>query len=413
MTSMTDNKDDIDSEFERWFDVTAKVDKIWFRSYVDELAKYCENPEDVRCEVWLMPQCKDRRVNFRNRSAWVEYVSNNWSDVDETVITQYGSSTIRFALLNTRHCYVRLRLEGHEANETFSALQDRLSLRDSHPFAYKYRRSSLEFKVGQWNPKAFAAGINKIADLIGPNPHVQEAFVKSSKGDIEELTPFYDRQSFCEHIDRRANVFGEMVFQMRSRSVTVGIAVSSDHKKLRIRTSLPPEEVDKLIEAWPSELKLDQIKADDTGAFIGGSAPSVTENPWLKHGVPVLVAFITAASTASLISLKKSVWPDYKISVASPLLENGKAKLLGHELVVDWYLQPDRDSLRGIDRSSIASVRLMGPSGIVKEINSKSPVSIPLSSGDYTLSIDVPDIAPVHIPLHVDSPTSQTSSIKK
>lgn len=411
---MTDSKDDIDSEFERWFDVTAEVDQIWFRWYVDELAKYCEDPEDVRCEVWLMPQCKDRRVNFRSRSAWVEYVSNNWSDVEETILIQYDSA-IRFALLNTRHCYVRLRLEGHEAteaNKTFSTLQDRLSLRDSHPYAYKYRRSSLEFKVGQWNPKAFAAGINKIADLIGPNPHVQEAFVKSFKGDIEELTPFYDRQSFCEYIDRRANVFGEMVFQMRSRSVTVGIAVPSDHKKLRIRTSLPPEEVDKLIEAWPSELKLDQIKADDTGAFIGGSAPSVTENPWLKHGVPVLVAFITAASTAGLISLTKSVWPEYKISVASPLLENGKAKLLGPELVVDWYLQPDGGSLRGIDRNSIGSVRVIGPSGIVKEINSKSPVSIPLSSGDYILSIDVPDIAPVHIPLRVDSPTVQAGEFQ-
>lgn len=412
---MTDNKDDIDSEFERWSDVAATVDQIWFRSYVDELAKYCENPEDVRCEVWLMPQCKDRRIIFRSRAAWVEYVSKNWSDVEETVIFQYGS-TIRFALLNTRHCYVRLRIKGYEAteaNETFSALQDRLSLRDSHPYAYKYRRSSLEFKVGRWNTRAFAAGINKITDLIGPNPHVEEAFVKSFDGVIEELTPFYDRQSFCAHIDRVADVFGEMVFRMRSRSVTVGIAVSSDHKKLRIRTSLPPIEVDKLIEAWPSELKLEQIKADDTGAFVGGSAPSVTENPWLKHGVPVLVAFITAASTAGLISLKKSVWPEYKITVASPLLENGRAKLLGPELVVDWFLQPDGGSLRGIDRNTIASVRVLGPSGLVKEINSKSPVSIPLSSGDYILSIDVPDIAPVHIPLKVDGPTSRASSIKK
>ncbi|MFK0310036.1 hypothetical protein ACIQUF_02230 [Pseudomonas sp. NPDC090233] len=411
---MIDNKDYVDSEFERWFDVTAKVDQIWFRSYADELAEYCETPDDVRCEVWMMPQCKDRRVNFRNRSAWLEFVCNNWSDVEEVVIFQYGSA-IQFALLNTRHCYVRLRLEGYEAaeaNEKFSSLQGRLSLRDSHPYAYKYRRSSMEFKVGQWDPKEFAVGVNKIADLIGPNPHVQEAFVKSFKGDIEELTPFHDRQSFCEHIDRRANVFGEMVIQMRSRSVTVGIGVSSDHKKLRIRTSLPPEEVDSLIEAWPSELKLDQIKAVDTGAYISGSVPSVNENPWLKHGIPVLMAFITAASTAGLISLKKSVWPDYKISVASPLLENGKAKLLGTQLVVDWYLQPDGGSLRGINRNSIGSVQVLGASGIITHINSKSPVSIPLSSGDYILSIDVPDIAPVHIPLHVDGPTSQTSSIK-
>jgi len=415
MNIMIDNKDYIDSEFERWFDVTAKVDQIWFRSYSDELAKYCDTPDDVRCEVWMMPQHKDRRVTFRNRAACLEYVCNNWNDVEEIVIFQYDGA-IRFALLNTRHCYVRLRLEVNEAaeaNEKFSSLQGRLSLCDSHPYAYKYRRSSMEFKIGQWNPRAFAVGINKIADLIGPNPHVQEVFVKSFKGDIEELTPFYDCQSFCEHIDRRANVFGEMVIQMRSRSVTVGIGVSSDHKKLRIRTSLPPEEVDRLIEAWPSELKLDQIKAVDTGAYIGGSVPSTTENPWLKYGAPVLIAFITAASTAGLISLKKSVWPDYKISVASPLLENGKAKLLGTQLVVDWYLQPDGGSLRGVNRDSIGSVQILGQSGIIEQINSKSPVTIPLSSGDYILSIDVPDIAPVHIPLHVDGPTSQASSIKK
>jgi hypothetical protein len=286
-------------------------------------------------------------------------------------------------------------------------------LRHSHPYAYKYRRSSLEFKIGRWNPKAFVAGINKVAEIVGPNPHVQEAYVKSFRGDIEELIPFYDQRTFCEHVGRSANLFGELVFQIRARSITVGIAVPSDHKKLRIRTSLPPDDVDKLIDAWPSELKLDQTKADDTGAFIGGSAPSATESPWLKYGTTILTAFVTAASISGVITLKKAIWPEYKVSIVSPIVQDGKAKLIGTEMVVDWYLQPTGDSFLGIDRNSVAVIRIMGPSGIVHEVRSKAPVSMPIQSGDYTLLVDIPDIAPVGIQLHIDNVAPQETPGKK
>ena len=412
---MTIDAIDRDSEAERWFDVTQEVNQEWFRSYADELAKYCKDPEDVRCEVWLGPHSKDRRIIFRNRTAWIDFVIANWLDIEETIINQYGGD-ITFGLFNNRHYYIRLRIEGHDASETnslFELLQEKLSLRISHPYAYKYRRSSIEFKVGHWNTKAFVVGIKKIADAIGPDPHIEEAYVKSFRGDVEELKPFYDQKSFCDYIDKRANLFGEVVFRMRARSVTVGIAVPSDHKNLRIRTSLAPDSVDSLIDAWPPDLKLDQVKAEDSGAFMSGAVPSVTESPWLKYGIPVLVAFITAASTAGVVSLKKSIWPDYKMVVASPSIESGKAKWAGPTLIVDWYLQPEQASLRGIVRDAVGLVRVLESSGVSREVKSTPPVSLQVTPGDYILSIDVPETAPIRIPLHIENEGSPVRAGKK
>jgi hypothetical protein len=404
------------NETERWFDVTAEPNQEWFRAFARELANFTKRPDDVRCDTWLTPENKDRRISFRNRGAWVDFVINNWDRIEEAVIIQHNGR-VTYGLFNSRHCYVRLRIEGpHESDvsRVYAELERTLSLRPCHPSPYKYRRSALEFNIGRWSQKDFALGVNRIADIIGPNPHVESAWVKSFRGDIEELTPFYDHKSFCEFIDRRANLFGEMVIQLRARSVAVGIAVPTDHKKLRIRTSLPPNDVDKLIEVWPSQLKLDQIRADDSGAFIGGAVPPSQDSPWLKYGVPVLVAFITAASTASLVFLKKSIWPDYQIHIESPIVaKNGQATSTGPELRVDWYLKPDGPSLRGIIRDAVGLVRVLPQSGAAVEKKSTPPISIPLSSGDYTLSIDVPNVPPIYVPLHMGSTVLQPPTPNK
>jgi hypothetical protein len=189
----------------------------------------------------------------------------------------------------------------------------------------------------------------------------------------------------------------------------VGIGVPSDHKKLRIRTSVAPDELDKIIGAWPDELKLKSIKAADTGAGAGGAAPASSENLWLKHGLPVLVAFVTAASTAGVVNLKKAFWPDYKVIITSPAVENGTAKSAGNIVSVSWYLQPEQPSFRAAQKDVIAKVQVYAPSGLQPPVESRPPLPLSLDPGEYVISVDAPGAAPVQFRLLVQQTSSRSS----
>lgn len=346
---------------------------------------------------------------FRNRQAWTDYVLAHWIDVAETSIWQYGG-VVRSGLCNHRRHHVLLTLVADNASDierTCELLCHALSLTVSPENPYRYRRSSLEFEIGNWRPDSFVVGIKGIAALLGPDPDVPEAYAKSFEGDIEKLTPFFDLKSFCNSVGMRASRFGEVVIRMEARSVGVGVSVTSDHKKLRIRTSLPPDKVDPLIAAWPDELKLKPVKATDTGADVGGVAPTPSENPWLKYGVPVAVAFITAMSTAGVVSLKKAIWPDYKVTITSPFVQNGIARWSGHGISIDWYLQPDQASFRTVKKDVVAMVKVHTPSGSQRSMESKPPVSVSLEPGSYVVSVDAPSAAPAQFQLVVEKPPSQ------
>jgi hypothetical protein len=267
----------------------------------------------------------------------------------------------------------------------------------------------LEFEIGYWRPDAFVRGVQSIAVLLGSHPDIPEAYAKSFEGDIEKLTSFFDLASFCERIGKLASLFGEIVVRMEARSIAVGIAVSADHKKLRIRTSLAPEDADKLIAAWPEQLRLKPVKVADTGGAVGGSIPPPAENPWLKYGVPVVIALATAVSAAGAVGLKKAIWPDYRVVVTSPAVANGVAKWTGNAVSIEWYLQPDQSSFRGLKKDVVATVRVHAPSGSLAPVTStsKPPLAVTLSPGNYVVSVDAPDATPAQFQLVVEKSPDQ------
>lgn len=140
---------------------------------------------------------------------------------------------------------------------------------------------------------------------------------------------------------------------------------------------------------------------------MGGVAPTPSENPWLKYGVPVAVAFITAMSTAGVVSLKKAIWPDYKVTITSPFVQNGIARWSGHGISIDWYLQPDQASFRTVKKDVVAMVKVHTPSGSQRSMESKPPVSVSLEPGSYVVSVDAPSAAPAQFQLVVEKPPSQ------
>jgi hypothetical protein len=403
-------------EIERWFDVNTPITLEFFKSYYEFLTQYSKDPNKVRCEFWMNASNEDRRVIIFNNDKILDFIKNHWNEVSETVIFLY-TGPIKYSVLNLQHHYMRIRIQSSPeitSTKVFSSLNKHFSLSHSEPHPYKYRRSSIEFDVGRWKPKDFALGIKNISNLIGPNPYIVKAYVKSFVGDIEKLTPFFDLNSFLDYTDRRASTFGAAFIQLRARSTDIGIGVPSDHKKLRIRTSIPPENVDDILDAWPEDLRLSQVKAVDTGDFFGEGEPNIAkDNSWVKYGIPIMVAFITAFSVAGIVSLKKAIWPNYKIVVTNPISENGKAISSNQQLVVDWYLQPEKQSLRNVRKDSIGTVRLMDNSGKLQKIVSKAPVSLNTPPGDYTLSVDVDETAPVIIKLKVVKNEHAVSGSKK
>jgi len=408
---MSNGNDTSHITIERRFDVNGNVTEEWFRSYVGELSKYGGAKEDVSCDVHLTPDLENR-VAFHSRRAWSDYVLANWKNAAESDIWQYGG-TVRRAHCNHRRQHVVLTVEAEDTSQVeriFEELSRTLSLAPSPQNPYRYRRSSMEFEIGNWRPDLFVAGIRKIADILGPNPDIADAWAKSFEGEIEKLTPYSDLQSFSDELGTRVSRFGEIAIRMQARSIGVGIGVTSDHKKLRIRTTLPPTEVDNLLTAWPSDLQLKQIKAADTGAELGGTAPAPAENPWLKYGIPVVVAFVTAVSVAGAISLKKAIWPEYKVTLLSPPTSNGVAKWSGAWIPIDWYLQPDQASFRGTKKGVAATVRIDSASDPEQTMESKPPLNVTLRPGSYVIVIDSPDASPLQFQLIVENPGSHASS---
>lgn len=273
----------------------------------------------------------------------------------------------------------------------------------SKPHPYKYRKSSIELEVGNWNPKEFAQGVSAIAIAIGPNPYLESAYVKSFDGDIERLTPFFDLRSFLDFLNRRASTFGEVSVQLRARSTTVGIGLPTDHKKLRIRTSIPPEGVDPLINAWPDSLRLKQVKSVDTGDFFtGGDASKKDDSKWVKLGVPIATAFITAISVTSVVALKRAIWPEQKLVLSSPRQEGSQASWSGKRLEVDWYLQPEQPSFRDIQKEVPATIRLSDLAGSVKELSGKPPAFFDVARGTYNLSVSVEGLPALRVQVKVE-----------
>ncbi len=394
--------DDHTIAVERRFDVAINIDKDWFRSYVKELAKYHGGiADDVDCNVRIGIDFDDC-ITFSSVQAWADYVTSHWDNVAETNIWPRGR--VRRASCNHRLHQILIRVKGRDASDietTFKSLSGALSLSDSAKVPYRYRRSSLEFEIGNWRPDAFVQGVKGVASILGSDPDVREAYAKSFEGDIEKLTPFFDLKSFCQSVGTKASRFGEVVIRMQSRSIGVGIAATSDHKKLRVRTTLPPDELDKLIAAWPEEMKLKSIKATDTGADVGGSASIPPESRGLKYGIPVVVALITALSTSGLVSLTKAVLPDYKVVVTSPVISDGVARWSGDVVPIEWYLQPDQPSFRTAKKDVVAEVRLHTSSGALIPLNAKPPVRVRLNRGIYVVVIDAPGAPPTEFQLIV------------
>ncbi|AYM96274.1 hypothetical protein EAG14_09530 [Acidovorax sp. 1608163] len=404
---------ELPSEIEYWYDVEDHIDLDWFERYINQIESFANNAEKVRIEVWMCPAASTRRTIFYTSAEARVFITSEWPNIEESVITQYAGK-VRQSLLHHQHHYLRIRIDETPelpASQAVAALQKNFKLVPSKPHPYKYRKSSIEFEVGQWSPKDFGIGVEAIAKAIGPNPYLENAFVKSFDGEIERLTPFFTLESFYEYLNRRASTFGEVSVQLRARSITVGISSPTDHKKLRIRTSIPPEKVDPLIDAWPSTLKLKQVKAMDTGDFFTGSVPSEKdESKWMKLGVPIATALITAFSVTSMVSLKKAIWPEQKLILVSPKQEGVNSAWIGKRLEVDWYLQPEQPSFRNIAKDVSAVVSLTDQAGQPKEVSGKPPVIFDVTPGTYNLAVNVEGLPTLRMQVKVDRPSAETSS---
>ena len=391
-----------DSTAERGFDLKVDISQSWFQLYASELTKY--DGDDVNCEARLGHDL-DNRVAFRNRQAWLDYVLENWTNVSETTIWQYKGAIRRASCHHRRH-HIVLSIQAEnflKIEQVFQELSHRLSLASSPPNPYRYRRLSLEFEIGTWRPDLFVAGTKRIASLLGPDPDVTDAYAKTVEGEIEKLRPFFSLNEFCERIGTRLSQFNEIAIRMQARSIGIGIGVTPDHKKLRILTTLASDsqQVDLLHSAWPEELNLKQIKVQNEPGASVVPAPAPSENPWLKYGTPVLVAFITALSTAGLatgfINLEKAVRPDYKVTILSPTVNtSGVASWPGGAVTIDWDLEPVQASFQSLKKDVAGTVLVGGPSGPQEPIKSAPPVSVPVKEGTYDIVVSAGDANPAH-----------------
>ncbi len=380
---------------ERRFDLANDITAEWFRAFVAELKRYGADAGTPDCRIRRVSDI-DNQIRFRDFDLWSQFVLAQWEDVAETRLWNY-QGIVRRADCDHQRSQLVLELISEKSSRVEKVLEDiglSLSLKPSRPQAYRYRRSSLEFEIGAWRPDLFADGVRDVAAILGKNPAIREAYVKTFDGKVERLTPFDTLEAFLRFVNNPADRFEEAAVRMEARSISIGIGVPSNHRRLRIRTSLAPENLKEIINAWPRDLRLNSIKAADSGGELVGVAPTTVESPLLKYGVTILLAFITAASTAGLVSLKKAVWPDYAVVITTPASGMGVTKVEGGAVPVSWYLRVEQASFRSDRMGEPATIRVYGDAGLQESVDAKSPASLPLAPGHYFIEVDSPAAKP-------------------
>lgn len=382
----------------RGFDIVTALNQGWFESYLAQLSKYLDREAHPDYSVRQLSDIENPRV-FRDPDLWVEHVRANWEDVAETEVWSYRGA-LRSARCDHRrqHLRVEFALESLSAiEESLDSLEESLSLKPTPQEPYQYRRSSLEFDIGSWRPDLFADGVRRIATYLGGNPGVRELYVKTYEGDVEKLVPFYEIKEFLQYVGHRASRFGEVSVGLQARSIGVGILVPPDHKKLRIRTTLPPESVDELLDAWPTELGLRQAKAQDSGSGVEAVAPTPPESALPKYGVPILVALITSLSVTSVIALQKAIFPDYTLVITSPPHNRRVVTVRPGAIPVRWYVKPVQASFRSDRKDVPAVIRVYGSVGMQQSFTARPPRLIKLEPGSYAIEVDAPEAPPAQI----------------
>lgn len=386
--------------------MAERVSETWFEAYAALIAEASRGAQAVEAFVRLESDL-DNRIGFSTIDAWSDYVLNNWSAVVETDVW-LGASRLRKTQCDYRRLHVYtlvMARDSSEASGLFGDLEQRLQLTRMTVQPYRYRKASAEFEIGRWKPEEFAKGVSATTQVLGGQPFLREAYIKTFDGDVEKLTPFYDLQSFIQFVAKKASRFGEAQVLMEGAEKTIGIRVDSDHKRLRLRSSVTPDALDEFIAVWPDSLLLKPVKAVDAGSDLASAtSTSVPEKPLLKYGIPVVIAFITAASVAGFLSLKVAIWPDYRVIIHAPPAEHGVAVVAPGEVLVSWYLKPIQPSLRRPRKDSPATLRLFSDGKIVAHRRLvRAPAMLPLKGGDYVVEVDVADAEPERISLHVVS----------
>ena len=233
--------------------------------------------------------------------------------------------------------------------------------------------------------------------------------MKSTEQEVEKLIPFYRLKDFVDHIDKPSARFGEASILLEARSTAIGITVTAEHKRIRIRTTIPPDELDPFHTAWPESMKVKLVKASDPGSNMTSVAPPARENPVLKYGVPVLIAFITAISTAGLLSLHKAVWPDYVVVITSPAASKGSLELGSGEIPFNWSVKSDQPSFHEEKHGVPATITIYGRVGPPETLERTPPTSIHLDPGEYTLDVATLDARPAELQLTVNRTASKQS----
>jgi hypothetical protein len=387
---------------DRWYIVTGTMDEAWFRTFSAFLRE--KNSEIRNADLSVRPNDDSGdRLRFPTFEAWSDYIAQHGPESCECYFW-IPSGSIPHAQCDRQRAQVNFTFavaDENQIEQLKNEAEQRLQLEPLKPGPYRYRRTSVEYEIGNWDPELFVAGIRRLAAMLGGRPSLMDAYLKKNDGKIEELLPFYDLEPFLTAIGKSPSRFTEAVLTMAARGNAIGLMVMSDQKRLRIRTTLEADELNTIETAWSKEMKLKLTKASDYGQGLSGSSPPPPESLLLKYGIQVLITLLTLGAV-SLTAFKKAIWPDYSVVITSPGGLSGTADFEPGQIPVSWYEKPEQVSLRSDHRVTPAQVTVFGKNGVVTQLAGSLPTMVTVNNeGQYTLVVDPGDAAPAQVPFRV------------
>ncbi|MEM1373095.1 MAG: hypothetical protein AAGF78_01800 [Pseudomonadota bacterium] len=270
---------------------------------------------------------------------------------------------------------------------------------------WRYRRTGVVYRSGDWSVTHLADGLEAVLSRFGPIEHLDliDGYISYEHRDdpnVERLRGAESVSGFLEllrRFDVKANKLRNIGASIRGpaqvvdkevHGLALGLYVS--HKPapvtVEIRSSIPAAELARRLTPLSGKLGLGKpVPAVISGSDTSAGPAKFEDKPWAKYLLLPLLAGVIGLVSWQTFSY---VRPDYTTEILTPAgTEQGIPVFAPGPVTVSWFLQPDPKILRPRILDAEAEVEIYLNGVRRASVSGQGHVTIALTTGLNTIVI--------------------------
>ncbi len=345
---------------------------------------------------WFSLARNDREIERTVLDEWAESVRRHWSEIAVALAQIDRGDVLLWLTCDIRRQILELEFRGAQEQEVhalFVHWTEQLKLRAAPPDPYRYRSSSAAYQVRRWDQSEFIEALEIAMTHVGRGtmPAVRNVYFNETLPDFREhVRGFRTVEEFFEFVKSSQIPFESVGFSVEGAlGVGLGVTLNAEHTKLEFRSTVMPEELEKLVFPFKGGMKLKAIKLTDGGSGLSEAVQPTKQEPWwVKHAITLAVALIALVSVRGIVELVRAIFPTYEVKITAPTKQDSLTVVGRKAIELRWIVKPVDFSFRSIRTDAPATVRTIKNGVIVAERTGLlSGTTIPVDTGRYEIEV--------------------------